>query len=109
MKKHRYIFENFVATEILKQTSIIPEVNFYHFRTTSGREVDFVIEKNNGDIIAIEVKSSSSINLDDFKGILELQSIIQDKFKKGIVLYNGDELIPFGKNIWAVPVDKLWK
>jgi len=104
-----FIFENFVATEILKQVSIIPEINFYHFRTTLGREVDFVIEKNNGDIVAIEAKSSSSINSDDFKGLLELQSIAQDKFKKGIVLYNGDEIVPFGKNLWAVPVDKLWR
>ena len=104
-----YIFENFVATEILKQVSIIPEVNFYHFRTTQGKEVDFVIEANNGDIIAIEVKAATSINSDDFKGIIELQSLSQDKFKKGIVLYNGDEIVPFGKNIWAVPVDKLWK
>jgi len=104
-----YIFENFVATEILKQASIIPEVNFYHFRTTKGKEVDFVIEKNNGDIIAIEAKAASSINSDDFKGLLELQSITQGKFKKGIVLYNGDEIVPFGKNFWAVPVDKLWQ
>lgn len=104
-----YIFENFVAAEILKHSSALPEVNFYHFRTTQGKEVDFVIEKNNGDILAIEVKASTTIKANDKKGLLELQSITKDKFKKGIILYNGENLIPLGDKIWAVPVEKLWK
>ncbi len=104
-----HIFENFVATEILKQASIMPDVNLYHFRTTQGKEVDFVIEKNNGDIIAIETKLASSIKTGDIKGLLELQSITKEKFKKGILLYTGDEIIPLAENIWAVPVDKLWQ
>lgn len=104
-----YVFENFVATEILKQTSILPEMNFYHFRTIQDKEVDFVVERNNGDVIAIEVKASSSIKTADIKGILEFQSITQDKFKKGIILYTGEEIVPFGNKIWAMPVDLLWQ
>ena len=86
-----------------------PRVNFYHFRTSQGKEVDFVIEKNNGDILAIEVKPSTTMKSNDKKGLFELQSITKNKFKKGIILYNGDEIIPFGDNIWAIPVEKLWK
>lgn len=104
-----FIFENFVATEILKQVSMLPEANFYHFRTTSGKEVDFVIEKTNGDVVAIEVKAAGSVNSGDFKGLAELRSIVGDKFKKGIVLYNGSELVPFGEGFWAVPADMLWQ
>lgn len=104
-----HIFENFVATEILKQSSVMPEINFYHFRTTQGKEVDFVIEKNNGDIIGIETKIASSVRSGDIKGLLELKSLTGEKFRKGILLYTGDEIMPLAENIWAVPVDKLWQ
>ena len=85
------------------------EVNFYHFRTTQGKEVDFVIENNNGDILAIEVKSAKTISKSDIKGLFELQTITADKFKKGIILYNGDEIVSMAKDIWAVPIDVLWQ
>ena len=104
-----HVFENFVATEILKQVSTMSEVNFYHFRTTQGKEVDFVIENNNGDILAIEVKSAKTISKSDIKGLFELQTITADKFKKGIILYNGDEIVSMAKDIWAVPIDVLWQ
>jgi len=104
-----HVFENFVATEILKQISVTPEFNFYHFRTTQGKEVDFVIESNNGDILAIEVKAAKTVSKNDIKGLLELQEITTNKFKKGIVLYNGDEVVSVSKDIWAMPVDMLWQ
>lgn len=99
-----HILENFVATQILKQLSIMPDSNFYHFRTSAGKEVDFVIEKNDGSLIGIEVKSSKTINKKDISGLLELQSIAGKDFKKGIILYLGNDILPIQNNIWAVPI-----
>jgi predicted AAA+ superfamily ATPase len=34
---------------------------------------------------------------------------LRDKFKKGIVVYTGNEILPFGDNLWAIPVNCLWE
>jgi predicted AAA+ superfamily ATPase len=46
-----------VATELLKQLSNTDlKAELYHFRTSDGKEVDFVLEKPDGSAFAIEVK-----------------------------------------------------
>ncbi|MDR2578967.1 MAG: ATP-binding protein [Chitinispirillales bacterium] len=106
-----HFFENFIATEIMKSISALPG-KFYvsHFNPVreDGKETDFVIEKDNGETIAIEVKLDSSLNSKDFKNLELCRDTIDDKFKKGIVVYTGDSLVPFGDKLWAVPVSYLW-
>ena len=75
-----------------------------HYRTYNGTEVDLVLEHPNRDIIGVEVKASRSISENFAKGLLHLQNEVGDKFKGGIVIYMGDELLPLGNGIWAVPM-----
>ena len=107
-----HIFENFIASEIMKSASALPG-NFYvsHFNPVrgDGKETDFVIEKDNGETIAIEVKLDSSLNDKDFKNLELCRDTIGSKFKKGIVIYTGEDLVPYGNKIWAVPVNYLWE
>jgi len=102
-----HLFENFIASEIMKLTGILPG-KFYvsHFNPVrgDGKETDFVIENDSGEAIAIEVKLDSSINAKDFANLELCRNTIGDKFKKGIVLYTGEETIPFGDKLWAVPI-----
>jgi len=70
--------------------------------------VDFIIEKPNGSVFAIEVKRSETVTIDDFKGIKEFQAITGNDFIGGVVLYTGKEVVPFGTNLWAVPLFVLW-
>lgn len=104
-----HIVENFVATELLKNLSI-GKINaqLYHFRTQDGKEVDFVLEKQDGSVFGIEVKTSESVNIHDFKGLQMLQAIMQKDFLGGIVLYAGKDVVPFGPDLWAVPLHFLW-
>ena len=107
-----HLFENFIASEIMKASSSLPGKYFIsHFNPVrgDGKKTDFVIEKDNGETIAIEVKLDSSLNEKDFKNIESCKNIIGSKFKKGIVLYTGEELVPFGEKLWAVPVNYLWE
>lgn len=104
-----HIFENFIATELLKQLSASEEAaELHHFRTSDGKEVDFVLERPDGRLAAIEVKGRDAVNVDDFKGLQELQQQAKDDFISGIVLYRGDKTVPFGDRLWAVPVDMMW-
>jgi predicted AAA+ superfamily ATPase len=104
-----HLVENFVATEITKQLSNTAiNAELYHFRTSDGKEVDFVLEKPDGSVFAIEVKRSETIGINDFKGIKVFQELTGKDFSGGVVLYNGKDAVPFGKNLWAVPFYALW-
>lgn len=103
------IFENFVFLELLKQQGWSKtRVELFYFRTTSGNEVDIVLEDEKNNIVGIEVKSSSTVTPDDFKGLAYLQENAGKQFVQGIVLYTGDKIIPFGPNFYAVPLETLW-
>ena len=103
------IFENFVAMELIKQLSAsATSADLYHFRTSDGKAVDFVLECPDGKLSAIEVKGRDAVNERDFKGLKALRQLVGSDFVCGIVLYRGNKIVPFGDNLWAVPVDKMW-
>lgn len=105
-----HIVENFVATEILKLLSFSEiNANLLHFRTSDNKEVDFLLERSDGSIAAIEVKTSSRVNLSDFKGIKILQEATKSDFVCGIVLYTGKDIVPFGDKLFAIPLNALWE
>ncbi len=102
--------ENFVVNELKKQMGWSEiRVKMFHFRTSNDREVDIILESNRGAIVSIEVKSSSSVNRHDFKGLHLLSSSLPNKFHRGIILYTGNQFLAFGKNLFAVPIQALWK
>lgn len=103
------LVENFVATELLKQLSNSDvKAELYHFRTSDGKEVDFILEKPDGAVLAIEVKRSETVTMEDFKGIKAFRDLAGKDFLGGIVLYSGKDVAPFGKDLWAVPFFFLW-
>lgn len=104
------IVENFVLNELKKQaTWSKTRPDIYHFRTTSGIEIDIILENRQGQIIGIEVKSAERVTADDFKGLKHLQEKTDKKLLKGIVFYCGSQVVPFGKDLWALPINCLWQ
>jgi len=104
------LLENFVIMELRKQATwseIQPQ--FFHFRTRKGQEVDIVLENPAGEVVGIEVKASSTVKSSDFKGLKYLSELLGDRFLRGILLYTGDQPVPFGSNLYALPVSTLWR
>ncbi|MGO8878219.1 MAG: ATP-binding protein [Desulfomonilaceae bacterium] len=102
------VFENFVVVELLKYASWSDEpVRLYHFRSQSGQEVDVVIERSGGKVVGVEIKLSASPSPRDFYGLKVLREHLGDKFVRGILIYNGREIVPFEKDLYAVPVSIL--
>jgi predicted AAA+ superfamily ATPase len=81
----------------------------YHFRNQTNQEVDLVLENRAGQIVGIEIKASSSVTHQDFKGLIALSETANHEFLQGIVIYTGNQVIPFGKNLWAIPIGLLYK
>ncbi len=103
------ILENFIVQEVRKQTTWSQfRVKLFHFRTQSGTEVDLVLEDMAGNIVGIEIKSSSTIRSDDFKGLKVLAEEAQKSFVRGIILYPGTEAVAFEHNMIALPISALW-
>jgi predicted AAA+ superfamily ATPase len=102
------LFENFIATEIMKNAVSLTGLELSHFRTSDQKEVDFVLEKGRK-VIGIEVKLNSSPTIHDFAGLRLLKEATGNRFKLGVVVYPGTEMVPFGEDLWAVPVCYLWK
>ncbi len=103
------ILETFLYQELRRQASWQEEaVSFSHFRDKDMVEVDFVLESR-GKVAGIEAKASSTVTPDDFKGLLKLQQAVQQRFASGVVLYDGEAAVPFGKNLYAVPISALWE
>jgi predicted AAA+ superfamily ATPase len=101
--------ESFVLHELLKLASWSrTQPHIYHFRTQSGLEIDFLLERRDGGIIGIEVKSGQKVDASSFKTLKLLANETKKKFLRGIVLYDGNAIIPFEKNLFAVPLQALW-
>jgi uncharacterized protein len=103
------LFENFVASEIIKQASWHGQrVALHHFRTAGGREIDIVGEAEDGSVVGVEVKLGATPGKSDFSGLAHLRDKLGARFKAGVVINTGAETLPFGERLWAVPATGLW-
>ena len=107
------LLENLIFMELLKQNSWSDEqVSLFHFRDKYKNEVDIVLERDNNQIIGIEVKASATIKQQDFKGLIKLAEFNPSKFQYGIVFYSGKEILPFSQNdiqLYALPIGLFLK
>ena len=60
-------------------------------------------------VVAIEVKASATVRPDDFRGLRHLAARLGDDLVVGVVLYLGEQTLPFGDRLRAVPVGALWE
>lgn len=105
-----HILENFVAMEVVKQLSWSRgHFDLFHFRTTAGQEVDLVLENRAGELVGIEVKASAKVDGKDFGGLRLLEELCPQRFQRGFVFYTGETIVPFGRNLHAVPIANLWR
>ncbi len=103
------ILETFVLGELLKLASWSGNrYEFSHFRDKEKNEVDVVIEDRQGRVVGIEVKASATVSNSDFSGMRKLAEACSDRFSFGIVLYDHDQIVPFGDRMTAVPISTLW-
>jgi hypothetical protein len=103
------LVETFVLGELLKHLAFSQKrLRLWHYRTQTGVEVDFVLEEPAGGIVGVEVKASGSVDGKDFNGLRALKATAPQKFRRGIVLYCGREIVPFGSDLFAVPLTMWW-
>jgi predicted AAA+ superfamily ATPase len=103
------VLETFVFSEIMKLMSASDlRLTPYHFRDQQMREVDIVLERDDGMIVGIEVKASATVKSGDFGGLRTLAEACGDRFAYGVVLYDSTDVVPFGDRLAAAPLSTLW-
>ena len=104
------LLETFAFSEVLKQISWFDRsLRMHHYRDRDQDEVDIVVENDSGEVIGIEIKASATVNYGDFKGLKKLAQSCGKDFRSGVVLYDGETLVPFGSHLFAAPLSCLWQ
>jgi predicted AAA+ superfamily ATPase len=104
------VLENFVAAELAKladQSEARPFLT--HLRTVKQKEVDFVLDAQSRGVVGIQVRPTRTVHPNDLEGLRFLSEVVGDRFVRGILLYAGEEAKPVGKDLWALPIDALWR
>ncbi|MEV0360759.1 ATP-binding protein [Nocardia sp. NPDC050697] len=104
------LLEGFVLSELARQlTWAAEDAELFHYRTRDQIEVDAVLENRRGEVVGIEVKAASTVGADDFRGLRHLAERLGADFRTGIVLHTGQQTLPFGPKMLAMPISALWE
>lgn len=103
------VLETFVYSELLKHAnSADGHYSLMYYRDTDQFEVDLVIENAAGQLVGVEVKAAATVKPSDLRGLKKWSGLAGERFKMGVVLYDGEETLPLGDGFWAAPLSTLW-
>ena len=105
-----HLLESFVVSEAIRQTTWMetPVVAGY-WRSKDNAEVDLVLERYDGAVVAIEVKAGDHVDNKQLAPLRALRERLGPSFKAGITFYLGPVGYQVDDRIYVVPVDRLWK
>ncbi len=104
-----YVLESFVFGELLKHsTTADDDYQLLYYRDADKFEVDIVIENSAGQLAGVEVKAAATVKERDLRGLRKFANLAGEQFTAGVLLYDGDETMPLGNNLWAAPLSTLW-
>ena len=104
------LIETFVFQELSALIDLDNKYALSQYRDRQDREIDFLVERDDGSLLGVEVKSGHNVSKSDFRPQEWFaENILKNKKPyTGIVLYSGDRTIHFAENLLAVPTAALW-
>lgn len=95
--------ENLVLCDLLAWTASMPDPpQVLYWRTSTGEEVDFVVEHTSG-LIPIEVKAARRARLSDAKSLITFRSEYPDLCRTALLLHAGTETEWLAEGVLAAP------
>lgn len=99
-----FLLENLVLGDLLAwRETQTPAPEILYWRTTSGTEVDFVIE-HRGMLVAVEVKATAQPRLDHARGLIAFSEEYRKTCRFGILLHTGRDASRLAKSVWSIPL-----
>lgn len=100
------LIETWVYQQIATIAEVSGEYEISHYRDSKKREIDFLVERKDGALLGIEVKSGA-VNSCDFAHLKWFAANLAQKPFTGIVIHSGKDVLPFGEGFYAVPFSAL--
>lgn len=104
-----HLLETFVVGELMRQASWLDEVSVCgHWRTYDGDEVDLIVERDDGRVLAFEAKAAGRVAESDTRQLHKLREALGERLLAGVVLYTGPRAYQLDERLYAMPIDRLW-
>ncbi len=104
-----HLLESFAVGEVIKQLSWREQVTHTgHWRTHDGDEVDLIVEREDGGIVAFEFKAGRRVTGPDFTAMTKLRDALGSQFVAGIVFFLGERGYEYHDRLFTLPLDRLW-
>jgi uncharacterized protein len=109
LTEYGHLLETFAVGEILKQVSWSDApVAAGHFRTEAGDEVDLVLERDDGQVIAFEFKAGTRVSGEDLHGLRLLKDRLGPRLQESVILYTGEYAYQHDGWVQVLPLSQLW-
>lgn len=104
------LLETFTVGELMRQASWREEVSVCgHWRTYDGDEVDLILERDDGRVLAFEVKAAGRVQRADMRHLAKLREALGPRLLAGVALYTGQRAYRFEERLLVMPIDRLWR
>jgi predicted AAA+ superfamily ATPase len=105
-----HLVETFAVGELLKEAACLDDIaEIGHWRTHDGHEVDLVIERGDGEVVAFEIKAGTGANAAAFHSLARLRDLLGTVFRAGVVFHMGTRAHHYDDRLMALPLDRLWR
>lgn len=107
------LVESFVVGEIARLVGASSQrIELSHYRDREHREVDLVLDRADGGIVAVEVKATVSPSPDQLRHVAWLRDRLDQAtpgaFRAGILLHAGPQSVTVGDRLHVRPISSLW-
>ena len=107
------LLETFTVSEISRQlTASGSRVGMFHYRDHQKREIDLVLERRDGAVVAVEVKATSSPTAGHLRYVRwlrdKLDYAVPGTFRAGVLLHTGPQSLTVGDRLHLRPISMLW-
>jgi len=107
------LVESFVVNEIARQCATSGSaIKLSYYRDNHDHEIDLILERSDGAVIALEIKTTSSPNASQLRHVEwfrdKLDSSEPGTFRGGIMFHAGPQSVTVGDRLHLMPIDTLW-
>ncbi len=109
MTEFGHLLESFVVQELIRQSTWMDApVTAGYWRTRDNVEVDLVLERHDGAVVAVEVKAGDHVQKGQVAPLRALRDRLGASFAAGLILYTGAAGYEVDDRIHVLPIERLW-
>lgn len=107
------LLETFTVNEFARQMSGSgSRIRMFHYRDYQKREIDLIMERRDGALVAIEIKATRSPSTGQLRHVRWLRDKLDKSapgtFRAGVLLHTGDQSLTVGDRLYLRPISLLW-